>query len=68
MNTEPMKKYLQALEAHKNKDDSVAAQRLAESVGLSAPTSIIRDSVANLADPDNPNPALITLMMHEMEK
>ena len=68
MSTEPLKKYIKALEAHAKGKDSEASQLLAECVGLDKPTAIMRDSIKSLADKENPNLALITLMIKEMEE
>lgn len=68
MNTEPVKKYIKALEAYENGKDEEAGQLLAEAVGLEEPTPIMKDSLKSLANKDDPNIAIVKLMMWEINK
>jgi len=62
VNIEPLRKYLEGVDAYKSGDKDLALQLLASSIGASEPTDIMRDSLDNLI---SPNDATLTLILHE---
>jgi hypothetical protein len=70
MSTEPLKKYLQAIEAYEEGKMDQAAQLIAESMGMEKPNEIISNpkSLKSLCSKQNPNIAVAALMAREMDK
>lgn len=70
MSTEPLKKYLQALDAHEAGQNEQAAQFIAESMGMDKPNDLISNpkSLKFLCSKQNPNIAVAALMAREMDR
>ena len=65
MNTVPLATFLEARDAYKAGDKELALKLLAESVGASEPTQIMKDSLGALVDA---NPAILTLILDQSTK
>lgn len=65
----PIKLYLEAVEAYKSGDKEEAAQKLAQSLGASEPSNIIRGSIDKLLSTDTmPNDAVLRMISTEVSK
>ena len=64
-NTEPLRLYLEGIDAYKAGDKEAALKLIAESVGVAEPTQIMREALPALA---RPNQAILALILHESEK
>ena len=68
MNTEPLKKYIRSMETFKTGKPEESAQLLAESVGASRPTSYMQQNLHKLINPQEPNDAILTIVLHESKR
>jgi len=61
MDTEPLKQYIEAIEAYKNGKKEEALKLIADSIGADEPTAIMKDSLDSLV---NINPVILKLILH----
>ncbi len=64
MNAETIKNYFKSMEAFKAGDKAGAERYLAASLGLKELTPILKSSLSQVLDPENPNPAIAHLVAH----
>lgn len=62
---EPLKRYIEAIEAKNSGDRKKALDLLAESVGIKEPTEIMRNSLDKMLDS---NDAVLTVILDRIEK
>lgn len=62
VNTKFLKKYIESRDALKAGNPETAAQLLAESVGAKVPTPYMKETLEELAEPNEP---ILTLILHE---
>ena len=60
-NTEPLRLYLESIDAYKSGNKKLALQRLCESVGTDRPTPIMEQALAELTQA---NQAILALILH----
>jgi hypothetical protein len=66
VNTEPLANYLKAVEAYRAGKPRDAEKLIAQSIGLTEPTSYMKNSLKQLCDQDKPNQAIATLLVHQL--
>lgn len=67
--SEPIKLYLESVEAYRRGDRETAARKLAQSLGASEPSDVIRNSIDKLLATDTmPNEAALKIMATEVAK
>lgn len=67
MDTKPLSDYMKAVNTYKAGDKTRAGQLIADSLGLSEPTDMIKDSLKALCNSEQPNEAIVTLLMHRLQ-
>ncbi len=64
VNTEPLKEYLEAIDAYNNGNKEKALELLANSVGAPGPTKYMESALGKLSEP---NIAILTLLLNEIK-
>jgi hypothetical protein len=68
MNTEPIKKYIQSIEAFKKGDRANAEIIFSQSIGIQKPTPYIKNNLDELLNPNEPNDVILTLLIYETKR
>lgn len=68
MNTEPLRSYIKSIQAHKEGRKGDAEGLLCDSLGIKEPTSYMKSTLPKLVDGDNPNDAVLAIIIDRTKR
>lgn len=65
VNIEPLKQYLEGLEAYRQGNNELALELIAKSIGAQEATPLMKEALAQIA---KPNQAILALILHRSKE
>lgn len=67
MKTIPLSDYINAVITYRKGDVATAEELLAKSLGMLKLTPLLKQNLKAVCDPDKPNEAVVTLLVHQLK-